>query len=294
MLNPMDDPKQLEQFFARPSILLKQVFDQFKGCDTLGELLNKVLDYYPMNSDEYTALIKYLRTKFKEYYQNEYVLAVSKKSAMPYIEDMWFFDHFGYFDDYYKKTAAKEEYDKYNILYMPRHYVEWNPEFIHIVVAGLIRTVDDKYVLLKRKYGVFKDRYTMVQGHCSYGPATSPKFMTAIFEGVPNISKDRMLDLLEMDLRRELDEEVGCWDCTIDKENYMYIRPTFITPKLISYYHAGFLFNVVTKMESSKFISLEQDKNDVVIMSPDEISKLTYAQTDGWLYTFAQRQNIIQ
>ena len=274
---------------------LRDIIQTPVPIDNIESLIRAVHDHIPITSLEYTRIMEDIREYFDYVYDNEYVLAIQKMNCLPNSDDFKFFEGYGYYNINPLTTTDYDNYGSiinrvnYQLKYMLRSHAEWNPQYIHFVVGGLIHTADDHYVVLKRKYGQFKDKYTLVQGHCSYTSSTWPKFYRAKSLLPNNLSQEAFKYLYEMDLKREILEEVGCLGCTVHQDMYMYKMPTFITPADLSYYHAGFLFYVTSDYHDKDFTPGEPDRNEIVFMTKDELLNLKMCQTDLWLHEFANR-----
>ena len=264
----------------------------FKSCKTFLDLNKKVIAAFPISSREYhyfrTAIFEphYLRPMYK----HEYVVAWTKTSPYPSTRDVEFFSNLGYFNDTYR-TMVEKYHDYYATYLIPRYEAEYNPEYVHLVVGALPYTKDNKYVLMKRKYGTYKDSLTLVEGHISYNEGSMPGIYRMMLPGVADMSKYSMSELVHRETSRELTEEIGVhvisnWE--EDFEGMYYQPPIFISPTDISYFHAGFLSRVMIEESSDEIKSMEPDKNDVVILTPEELARITLGQTDVWLYNFIQ------
>ena len=129
----------------------------------------------------------------------------------------------------------------------------------------------------------------MVEGHMSYNQRSLPGIYRMMLPGVDGMNKAYMSELVRIETSREVTEEIGAhiissWDVDYDKAYYQ--PPLFISPTDISYFHAGFLSRVMIEETSDEIVSNEPDKNDVVILTPEELTKIKIGQTDIWLYNF--------
>ena len=228
----------------------------FKTCKTFLDLNKKVIATFPFASEEYYNF-RYLVFEplyLKPLYKHEYVVAWTKVSPFPNNADAEFFSNLGHFNDAYRHMIATHKGD-YTPQLIHRYEAEYNPEYVHLVVGALPYTSDGKYVLMKRKYGTY------------------------------------MSELVRRETSREVAEEIGAHIVSIwdeDFESIYYQPPIFILPTDISYFHAGFLTKVMIEESSDEIKSMEPDKNDVVIFTPEELARITLGQTDVWLYNFIQ------
>lgn len=253
-------------------------------------LIGVLHDFFPIDSKEYKGIFYYIREYFNYIYDNEYVLSIPKANPFPNTTDLAFFENYARYDIINSSPSTDCIIKRIGELkYRPRYEMEWNPNYIHFVVGGLIHTADDHYVVLKRKYGQFKDKYTMVQGHCSYSSATWPKFYRITTLLPERTNREDFNLLYTIDLKREIMEEVGCIDCTVHTDLNLYKMPTYISPTLLSYYHAGFLFYVTTDYHDADFKAGEPDRNEIVFMTKDQLLNLKICQTDMWLHEYVNR-----
>ena len=264
----------------------------FKTCKTFLELNKKVIATFPFASEEYYNF-RYLVFEplyLKPLYKHEYVVAWTKVSPFPNNADAEFFSNLGHFNDTYRHMLKTHKGD-YTPQLIHRYEAEYNPEYVHLVVGALPYTSDGKYVLMKRKYGTYKDSLTLVEGHISYNEWSTPGIYRMMMPDLMDLNKYAMSELIRRETSRELAEEIGAHVVSIwdeDFESIYYQPPIFISPTDISYFHAGFLTKVMIEESSDEIKSMEPDKNDVVIFTPEELARITLGQTDVWLYNFIQ------
>lgn len=263
----------------------------FKTCKTFLELNDKIISHFPFDSYEYEY---FRRCIFEEHYlkpmyKHEYVLGWAKASPYPNNRDMEFFNNLGYFNEKYHEIVQDHEGFTYRMEVLPRYVAEYNPNYVHLVVGTIPFTKDNKFVLMKRKYGQYAGSLTMVEGHVSYNEYSLPGFYRIMMPEPKELNRDGISELIRRETIREVTEEIGCHvvsEWYNDFNSVYYQPPMFISPNRISYFHAGFLTSVMVEETSDQIVSMEPEKNDVVVMTPEELHKIQIAQTDIWLYNF--------
>ena len=289
----------LDKFFADP-VNCKYFFSISKGRSSFHEIYDDVFHTYPLTSEPYKIFRSWIEENWlKVKYPTEYVLCMRKASATPYVTDMKFFDNLGDFGMMYRLLVGDDSFVRnqgavYRFQYLPRWKVEWNPDYVQFVVGGLVHTADDKYILLRRGYGEFKGKLTCIMGHMAYTYRTASMGLHAFSYASDELSQEILNRVFHEDLKREALEEAGIMGITIPLENpVLYRPPKFISPMYLPYYHAGFLYSVETSMVSTDIKSMEPEKNEVVIMTKDEVTKIRYEHTDEWLYYLLVKNKLI-
>lgn len=187
---------------------------------TLDDLLNE-LYHHPIGSPLYATIRNCIVEKLTEPKYDDYVIAFMSRMNLEYpthkrrqdleefndlegiekypVEGTFTHDNNLTNTVYFSKELSFLEDDRFVI--MPRKYLEHNPEFKQIVVAGYI--TDGKDIMLlhanSNKDNRIRDKYTMIQGHVDFGPRvyTEPQldsFMIVCFESSLKrlISKDHL------------------------------------------------------------------------------------------------------
>ena len=286
---------------AVKKILSHKIFEDikslFENCKTVKDIHTTLLYNFPIESYEMREARRAIRDEwFDKKYKHEYVLAIPKVRETPYKGDQEFFRIFGDFGPEYTEAVRSRTDDAYKMGYEPRGYIELHPKYVQIITCGLIKTADDKYVILKRKYGEFKDKLTLIMGHCSYTPETYKAIKNVFTDELEWMNRDLFDFLMMADLKREIHEEAGIpSNCCMRMRNVsrLYIEPG-VDPKNIAYYHCGFIYMLQTDLIGDQIKSGEPENNDVVIMTADELSDLKKNDTDGWLYDYLYMINLIK
>ena len=280
-----------------------EYFTPFKQTvNSVHDLMVRVYGNYPLDSEPYKIFRRFFEDNWlKPLYPTEHVLCYKRKSAYPNYDDIEFSEHFGYLDETYRELFNGAPKGTYRLTYLPRWKVEWNPEYVHFVVGGLIHTRDDGYILLHRNGGQFNDKLTTVMGHCAYTEEAVYNAYSLFCKPMDCITEYDLKTLLVFDMAREILEEVGIFADTLDfglrvgQDNlpYYYRPPNKYDITTLSYYHGGFLFNISTTTTSDKIVSQEPDKNTVVRYTFDQLKNITRHNTDGWLYDLLCKNGII-
>lgn len=286
------------------------VMNRIKNDDNLDycTLNALVLNNIPIETKEYKMFRSiseslYLNTRYKK----EYCLCVKRDNPYPVIAD--------------PVTMPSTIYDfllNEESCFKLREEVEWNPYYVQISVAALLffdnsDTGERNYVTLKCVSGDFKDKYTMVQGHCSFENAT---LLSGVLKTISDrgVEKGYYKDIYDhyffdtacsyfiKNIQREIMEETTL---TLDDIEFPVLNAgLFIHPfnlkcfkfDDVSYYHAGIVFPYQLKPRSKFNIdSKEPNKHKVEIIperllekdNPDNIvSKL-----DSW-FTASVKQYV--
>lgn len=287
-----DEPKTISEAMVNFFMLTddeygirERMIKAAKQVTDMDQMLEVLLMEFPITSSLVRDFVNYIQYNwFKEQYGNEWVLALERRS-FPHVYNTVLLQAIANINDGRDSVQLKWLADALGgieklpmFTYIPRWRAEYNPNYVHFIVSGLIHTIDDMYIVLRRKYGVFADKLTMVQGHCSY----SDSLTDISYYPLNMLSLDVLTTTMTSNLRREVKEEVGITDMTFS-ESYLYRLPKLKQPKSISYYHAGFLFTVEADVESSRVTSKEPDRNEVVVLTERELRDMPRSKTDEWL-----------
>ena len=270
-----------------------------RNINTIYGMYENLVRNYPLNSEEYNTTMEILREEyFRPKYGDEYVLVIPKKHIIPHESDYTFFDTFGSFDQKYMERIIHSDPDAYRMTYIRRSEAELNPKYVQVICCALLKCKDNKYIILRRKYGQFKDKLTLVMGHCAYEPSTY-SFINYLFsQPCEYISEQKFRRLMSVDLTREIFEEVELPSDTTAQmdisEPSLYVPPAAMDPSNIAYYHLGFVYTMKLSCSSLKAFSGERELNDAIIGTEEALSKLKREDTDGWLYDYLYRIGIIE
>lgn len=164
-----------------------------------------------------------------------------------------------------------------------RAFLEYNPQYLQVVTVGLIKTSDDKYILLQTKEDAdtrITGAITMPQGHAAF----DPNHFTLALQG-----------MIVKELQRELSEEIngtgvlqsGSLLC-IDRNQELTIGSIRCYENLISLEHIGVLvcvdipYTTEYLQEVWQLSTGESEKHDVIYMDRHELqSNIAFA--DDWL-----------
>lgn len=156
-----------------------------------------------------------------------------------------------------------------------RAELEFNPYYRQICVASVLVDMEDKRILtLKNKEGLFKDKYTMTQGHVKFDleRGYTQSFMKFIYE----------------EMCREIREEIKCTDDGIDIMAQLRINklPSIVISNnrdFTAREHIGFIY--IQEESSSRFDEIvktletnEPDKHDLEVITAKE-----YLKCCSWL-----------
>lgn len=237
---------------------------------------------------------------FKKKYPDEYIFAVNKYNYR-YTDKLREANQQRRLDRYKDLNGEILNYDKsnppINIIsndtveygFYPRWMVEWNPNFVQFSVSAIVRTMDDKYIILKCIHGILDGKYTMIQGHCAYDMRS--------FIYTKDFSIENLVKYSINEIYREIEEEVGIERKFIagpaleSKYNITspvaYIAPVYDEIANVSFYHNGLSFLLSTSLTSEDILALpnpEPEKHDICVMTAEEIHTLRNSDTcDHWL-----------
>lgn len=177
------------------------------------------------------------------------------------------------------------------IVSVKRSEAENNPLYVQIVV-GLIVKCKNTYLLLKCTNGDMKSHTTLIEGHVN----------------IPKESNDMFMITLPNEVMRELQEEVeSTWlfnssfiKKSINNRGFIF-HPKYITynnstPENISYYHTGFIYEMVIPdkyyedFNSDNFWSKEPDKNEIIFVDKEDL-QTTLENPDNWLAEMIRKPN---
>ena len=217
------------------------------------DVFKAVIRTFPVDSEIYKDFRKIFEDCYlKKQYPTEHVVVLPKWSPYPDFYQNKMLN--GYFINNFKE----EEYPILRII--PRWQAEYNPYYVQLIVASLIR-YGDSFVLHKAtKESCLPDgMLTMVQGHAAYKCNAEVNFMFDS-KSIKNVDFQSGLfkSYLFDELQREAKEEIGCEISSImDKRGafrLLYIPPEYNDISDISYYHMGVVFfsKVVSGIPSEK------------------------------------------
>lgn len=284
----MSEPYNIEDQYVMNVFNKFPRLRQWSEGMTMIDVYRQLLSIYPLGSKAWIKFREIHVDFLRSTCENEYVLCLPKQKIYPYRKDFDFYSHFGEFDNVMSEMANEFNYE---FKYVPRFRAEWNPTMVHFVVGGIVHTADDLYVVVQRLSKNWIDKYTPIMGHVAYGPDVEGLTYSTFYNDLSDIDTHRFIYLLAKNLIRELREEI-CYpgdESDIDISKWRYEAPRFIGPTDIQYYHAGFLFMVNSKAKASEFKSGEPEKNQVALFTKDQLTALTYNETDGWLYNAIQK-----
>lgn len=245
------------------------------------DVFKAVIRTFPVDSEIYKDFRKIFEDCYlKKLYPTEHVVVLPKWSPYPdfYQNKM--------LNGYLVSNFKEENYPILKII--PRWQAEYNPYYVQLIVASLIR-YGDSFVLLKssKESALPDDMITMVQGHASYRYDAEVNFMFGS-ESIKNVDFQSGLfrNYLFDEIQREAKEEIGC-DITAQTKagsfQHIYIPPECKDISDISYYHMGVVFfsKVVNGIPSEK----EPSKNKLHIIKGNCGLRLLLNESniDPWL-----------
>lgn len=255
---------------------------------TLDDLLNE-LYHHPIGSPLYATIRNCIVEKLTEPKYDDYVIAFMSRMNLEYpthkrrqdleefndlegiekypVEGTFTHDNNLTNTVYFSKELSFLEDDRFVI--MPRKYLEHNPEFKQIVVAGYI--TDGKDIMLlhanSNKDNRIRDKYTMIQGHVDFGP---------------RVYTEPQLGFLYDSMLREFTEEVDFKGPLTFETTPKY----FINDKghRVGLEHFGVIYEIrVPSVEDLKnsIKSGEEDKHSVVVIKNGTYSDF-FDNFDDW------------
>ncbi len=225
------------------------------------DLFKVIIRTFPVNSDIYNDF----RTIFEDYYlkklyPTEHVVVLPKHNPYPD-----FYQNKA-IESYFYSDLNKEEISTLKII--PRWQAEYNPYYVQLIVASLIK-YGDSFVLLKsaNESSLPNNLITMVQGHASYRYDSEVNYMFDSDTIKPVAFQSGLFkNFLFDEIQREAEEEIACKIEPVLKKDFQI---TFIPPESndisrISYYHMGIVF--MSKIKSGIPTEKEPSKNKLHIV----------------------------
>lgn len=174
-----------------------------------------------------------------------------------------------------------------NLTTVYRSKAEFNTSYIQIVVAAIIRC-NDKIILLEKQNGDLNHRTTLPQGHVSIDSEELNECWNFM----------RLKDVLEFELKREINEEIIFKfpkELELNNPILRFNTMNFDNPKDISYYHYGYIFEYILPIEYEKWfcndyiLSGEPNKNKIKIFNlHNRLDDNNDYPPDSWLKEILQ------